>query len=139
MTQRIGFEHENILTINGYTQHTDDTVPKALALLVQDAEFELIDRMEHLVKAELEADPLNLPTRPTILIARMALLQEIDEVLTFDAIESPLYIFDNHKYLKEPYLDYFVELSSGPFAPIAVRQSGEETIQGIWLGVTIPK
>jgi len=138
MNELLGFKYDNIMTINGRVQHVDDTVPDVLATLVQENSSPILRRMGDLVQKEMHISPFQLPTRPVILIAKMAMLQNIGNVLTFDAVQSSELVFDQDKSINEPYFEYWLALNAiGPFQPQVVRRGGEIEEQGIWLGVTI--
>jgi hypothetical protein len=140
MKPRISFEHSNILTVDDRIIQTDDTVPSALSAFVEEQKDEISDHMRFLEMEDRRLEPLLLPKRPVVLIARMAVLTNIADALNPAAVLSDLLIFDEYKYIQSPYSQYWVALSeTGTFDPIAQRLFGNERIAGVWLGVTAKK
>jgi hypothetical protein len=123
--------------VNGYVQHVDDTIPEVLAELVEDAQVEIYNQMDTLTTYEGQfLDSSKSLVRPTILIARMAIIANIGDILTMEAITSPTHIFTHYKSLQGTYIPYWMYLARGTFLPEVQRLGPRGDIpDSVWLGV----
>lgn len=137
MTPYISFESGNILHVNGHVKHILDTVPGDLLQTVEHNQVQIYEQMDKLSGVDTRNDPFHTHPRPSILIAKMAVLTSQRDVLRAHAIESKKHLFTDVYDVEQFYHDYWHALITGTFSPEVHRVVAAPTDPkaGIWLGI----
>jgi hypothetical protein len=138
-TPTVSIDHLGTLLLRGHIIEAADTIPENLQLLVASHETIIKNKMLSIFKNELFSDRETRDSlSPSILVARVALLDSPLDALTKEAVEADASIYMKDIALNEIYRQFWVSLNETAFLPEVRRLKFPLDRAGIWLSIRGP-